>query len=444
APHTLETLPIELLILVLLELPDRASLKAAVTASSSCHRAYVAARQDVLWCILQKQWGNLLDLSEAIIAVRSEGLWYAHHKEEATALLDTWRRSQEVNALILTPTARTNKPRSVEEIIKLFTLHKRLNFFLDDYSLYVPRPEWIEPAHWNELLPLQLSDVEKRRFLRAMCRLQIHANIFGTPERSLDPQAPPPVLNNWAVGSYYTENNVRTHAYCLFFGTMPPWEYHEMGCAWSYLQSKYTQVVTTIADDLTQLVRSELATSDSQLNDRIDLVPLHKILSKDQLPYSGFVQTLEHLENSQAIVSGLTSIGPDLLYRVLHSKGVDQRNLVGIRPEEDALPMIYPADRHAIPNFEHFWSTLPPIERPNAGWRLDSVMPARPETEFEDALWLSLLNKEEWNWGYAFWDEVRLREWDAPLLETPWARQPEPGALLLLPAPYYDTYTEVS
>lgn len=443
---------------MLFQLPDRASLKSIVTASPSCHRAYLAARQDLLWSILQKQWGDLLDLSEAVIAVRSEGLWFAHNKDKAIALLDTWRRSQEVNTLNLAPGIRTDKPQSIQEIVKLFHLHERLNFILDDYSIYSPRPAWIEPYHWNGLLPLHLSVVEKRRFLRAACRLQIHANIFGTPERSLDPEVPP-TINNWDIGSYYTDDNVRIDAYRLFFGAMPPWEYHEMGCVWSYTRLKYIPVIKNISDDLTQLVESQLGCSSAHALDQINLIPLHKILSKDQLPYSGFVHTLEQLENIEVIVSCLSSIGPDFLYRVLHSKGVDQRNLVlnnahsrytwigdriGIRAEEDALPMIYPADRHAVPNFENFWSTLPPIERPSIGWRIDSMIPSRPDTEFEDALWLSLINKEDWDWGYALWDEGRLKEWGAPLLETPWAPQPDPGPLLLLPAPYYDAYTEVS
>lgn len=100
--------------------------------------------------------------------------------ENVISLLDNWRRRDEVRELSQSSLDRIYQPNGLEEIIKLLHFHKMLCYFLEDYSTNAPRPPWIQPIQWeNECLLLRLSLSEKRRFLRAMCRLQIMKNVFG-------------------------------------------------------------------------------------------------------------------------------------------------------------------------------------------------------------------------------------------------------------------------
>lgn len=157
---------------------DQYTLRSVVLASPVCHKAYLMVRPDLLYCILKKQYDEQL-LPEAIAAIRSKGLDMENNAEKAIALLDIRRRAQEIGG-------RASEPASLDEIIELLHFHQEIHFFLEDYSQNAPRPAWIDPAQWPTFLPLNLSNSEKRRFLRALCRLQTHAYIFGTRENRED------------------------------------------------------------------------------------------------------------------------------------------------------------------------------------------------------------------------------------------------------------------
>jgi hypothetical protein len=194
-------------------------------------------REELLYEILKGNYGEFLDLSEAIIAIRSKELWLAHHEKQAIALLDRWRRREEIRQSYPALAAELYQPGDVEEIVKLLRFHKILQFFFEDYTINMPRPSWIEPARWQQELPLTMSDVERCRFMRALCRLQIYSNIFGPPRDRKRPRVP---ASNFSSD----EKSFR-----LFLGAMPPWEYHEMGCVWSYLQTKYDPVFQKISTE---------------------------------------------------------------------------------------------------------------------------------------------------------------------------------------------------
>lgn len=133
---TLEGLPTELIILILLYIPDQASLKSIVFSSPVFHQAYLAVWQPVLCSILKTQYYSLLELPEAITAVRSKGLSFLNHKEEATCLLDTWRRQKEITS----KSYQSGELHDLEETIKVFQLFQELNYFLEDYAQNAPRP----------------------------------------------------------------------------------------------------------------------------------------------------------------------------------------------------------------------------------------------------------------------------------------------------------------
>jgi hypothetical protein len=386
-----------------------------------------------------EQYGAILDLSEAITAIRSKGLLLEYHKDQAIVVLDNWRRRGETRQSSSTPITRVDRPDGLEEIIKLLQFHKKLHFFLEDYTMNLPRPPWIDPAQWEQELPIKMSDTEKRRFMRALCRLQTHAHIFGPPEGLPRPEDTSlyPQPHHEHIGNMYEDEP----AYRLFFGAMPPWEYQEMGCVWSYLLTKYDPVIKNISNDLRDAMKN--AKSQFFWNEL-----------GDECPPSAVIDTVHDLKTLPDYTENLTSLGPDFLYRVLHAAKIPQRNMVignlntshwafiglGIGSWDNRIPFTEPADRHQVRNFEQFWSTLPPIDQPNLGWRELGLIPHTPEQELEDVLFEENernLEDKEWSWGYALWDDARLNEWKAPLVrdESLYARRINPPPPLLLTAP---------
>lgn len=120
---TLEGLPTELIILILFYIPDQTSLQSIVFASPIFHQAYLAVRQPVLYRVLKTQYESLLNFSEAITAVQSEGLSFHSHNEDAISLLDIWRRRREIAESSLTKSDQTNGLNGLEETIKVFRFY---------------------------------------------------------------------------------------------------------------------------------------------------------------------------------------------------------------------------------------------------------------------------------------------------------------------------------
>ncbi|KAJ5634713.1 hypothetical protein N7528_002555 [Penicillium herquei] len=392
--------------------------------------------------ILRRESGEMhLDLSEIITVVRSKGLVMEHHKEEAIALLDTWRRSAEIDS---------------KEIREILYFYKVLRFFIDDFQRNVPRPSWIRPQKWqDEIIPLNLSDIEKSRIFRALCRLQVLSNVFGTTEIKDDSA-------NYRDNRWNSNGNIfeiDEEGYRLFYGAMPPWEYEEMGSVWGYLLSKYVPISEEVGESLRIFAKEHRPEGQDYT--------IFVFLSKDvALPLGrlGFEDEGD-IDNFPSKLDSLVSIGPEFLYRVIHATPLERRNLVvrnatlgghgfddtwiGSTIEsghDDKLPWTEPADRHAIQDFEQFWSTLPSIERPNLAWRKSKIIRQGNGYNLTDAIdldpsfdkWtmpgVEIMGDLEWQWCYAIWDDVRLVEWKAPLLEAPQHEQPGDSELPPRPA----------
>uniref|UniRef100_A0A093UMT0 F-box domain-containing protein n=1 Tax=Talaromyces marneffei PM1 TaxID=1077442 RepID=A0A093UMT0_TALMA len=337
---TLEGLPTELIILILFYIPDQTSLQSIVFASPIFHQAYLAVRQPVLYRVLKTQYESLLNFSEAITAVQSEGLSFHSHNEDAISLLDIWRRRREIAESSLTKSDQTNGLNGLEETIKIF------------------------------------------------------ANIFGLPERDLDLSSKDEYWNDFA--DIENENK----AYSMFYGTTPPWEYEEMGCVWSYLMTKYEPVSKEISNDLRKLVDDtgcfrfwqivpedqcppigchlEIASQLDRFNVYFDKLTsiepsfLYRVLHAERLLRRNMVMA------NARIPSELPFIGKGL--------GISW---------DYRFSFIYPADRHEAPNFQQLWSTLPAIEQPNLGWKKAWLLPNITEQErLEDVSFYDRLSEK--------------------------------------------------
>lgn len=240
-------------------------LKSLVLASPTYHRSYLVERIKLLEWHLYDQYGDSLDLAEALTAIRSTGAHFTRQKEDAVALLDRWRRRDEIRKSSHPLPNPLDKARDLEEIIQLLHLHKRLSFFVDDYSMNAPKPPSVSLSQWrDEYLPLVLSGIEKRRLLRALCRFQVLNNMFGDRTRCLNWLDCDSCRGSTSWQSEKTERpnffatsrdnrDIMEQAYRLFYGTMPPWEHEELGCVLGYFESKIKSVFEEIAHDLRQL-----------------------------------------------------------------------------------------------------------------------------------------------------------------------------------------------
>lgn len=433
ATPTLESLPVEIKFLILKEISDLATLKSCLLLSRTFFPAYNLAEREILCCILQNQYGPLL--GEAVAAVRSRGLYLETHKEEAIALLDTWRRNDEIRKLAPNSSSRIDKPCDMAEIMKLFRLHEVLQFFLQDFEKITPRPPWMELDEWkNSLFPVMLSSSEQYRFIRALCRLQTHANIIGRAEYPLDnPARGFPFRNDWKNNETDAPFSPEEEAYRLFFGTMPPWECDEMGCVWTYLKTKVDPLYPGVCDNLANLTKEHGLGDDAWFEE----LPLDA-----QPPYWGLLNSLSSLENLAGSTGSLVAIGPNFVYRLLHATPLIRRDMVlsnadymentyigdnsrvNVEPE-GKLPLIYPADRYAVSGLEELWSdsNLLPTQKPNIAWKMVSLLPHSPEDNLESVI----IQDDEagWDWYHALWDDDRLHKWDCLRL---W-KKPEPWSV---------------
>ncbi|KAJ5728802.1 uncharacterized protein N7483_003310 [Penicillium malachiteum] len=384
---TFESLPAELIILILYHLSDHASLISTGLTSLRLYKIYQSVKDSdvILSSILRRQSEEMsLDLSETITAIRSKGLLMEHHKEQATALLDTWRRSAEIRDLGLSPSLRTD----------------------------------------------------------------VLSNIFGTAE-IVDDSANYR-KNRWTSHGDLFELN--EEAYRLFYGAMPPWEHEEMGSIWGYLISKYVP----ISEEVGKSMRNFAKEHRSQWQDFTIFVSLPRDVASPPLGRLGFEDERD-IDDFPSKLDSLVAIGPEFLYRVIHATPLQRRNLVvgnatggghGLNDtfigpnmdvgHDDKLPWTVPADRHAIRDFEQFWSTLPPIERPNLAWKRSKIIQHDPGVNLTDAVdldpsfdtWtmpgVEFMGDLEWQWCYAIWDDARLVKWKAPLLGLPRHDQPGP------------------
>ncbi|RJE24938.1 hypothetical protein PHISCL_02702 [Aspergillus sclerotialis] len=239
----IQQFPVELLISIFREIDDINDLRSLVLSCSTFYQAFLTDRHNILPPLMNKWYEKKRNIAQAIAAVRSKGL-YAEIKSnyhEIVAILDTCRRSDEIeqsaSAHILLP----ETPGNVEETIELLKLSKEAEF-LQDFCMNLHPGQaayWLRPGQWeSEILPLKLSDTEKGRLLRAYYRVQTYSNMFGAPEWLPDEPRDSRCLNNWCWGG----SSLVDEVYRLFFTTMPQWEAQEF-CVWIYIYNRYKPIL---------------------------------------------------------------------------------------------------------------------------------------------------------------------------------------------------------
>lgn len=404
-------------------MPDLNSLWSLLCASPTYYHAFQLVKESLLHSLLHKHYAGLVNIADAIAAIRSKGL-YANdksNKEHIIALLDGRRRSDEIRQTSLSLGPLPDEPANLQETMQLLHLHNQALFFLEDYCKMARRPEWMAEARWDKAIkPLVLTDTEKRRVLRAFYRLQIYGNIFGSIERTIDAEHSLED-NDWFEKQEVFSGKEMWH---MFFSTMPPWEVEEFSCLWEHCCYRYELILREVSDSLMQT----------------GFTFFHELPKGQQPPDACYFHDCDDLEDPMDKRECLASKGPSLLCKVLReTQLLSRRNLVLVNvrsfrlhfydldfwPRPGAghgeVRLLHPADKFDSFGTNRnglikFLKTLPPSERPNLLWE---VIWLQGNYDFPEVFWDMFqygAESQEWEWQYALWDDERLIEWNVPIL----------------------------
>lgn len=254
AINTLDGLPVELKLCILQQLPNLQSIHVLTRASSKYFQTYSQFRSQVLYDLLRRQHNGEVDITEAVVAMRSEGVIAEdiRNRDKIIDLLDCRRRS-----------AKESKARfkadsfTTDEIMKMMKMHESAIYFMEDYASTLPAPSWWDHKSRKWASPIRFSHTERARFFRAFYRLQTWCHIFGQPEYGCHFSSSSSYAYSYSAGLERPSENEWTdrtftleQAWRLIWGTMPPWEIEEVGSLLDYFMSKYIQVFQEITTAL--------------------------------------------------------------------------------------------------------------------------------------------------------------------------------------------------
>lgn len=220
----------ELRIHIMLFFPDVASLRSLVHASPSYHATYVAgARPKIFSHLVIKQLDDRLHV-DALSTVRSRDFYKYGERDpnEVMAFLDGYsrvRRSSRFRPIQADGLFGSEKSCSFEEVIELHLVHVRVSRIIDDYCRSNPR--WQSNSRC-------LSEWERIRLYRAICRYQTYCNLFG-PEQKME-KAPLPL----------DDRGIDFEAVDSFLPNFLPWEVQEMACIYKYLITRWAYLLREI------------------------------------------------------------------------------------------------------------------------------------------------------------------------------------------------------
>ncbi|KAF5016180.1 hypothetical protein F66182_12222, partial [Fusarium sp. NRRL 66182] len=316
----------------------------------------------ILYDLLRRQYNDEVDLAEAVVAMRSEGVIAEdlRNRDKIIDLLDCRRRgTKESKKHIFKADFFT-----IDEIMKMMKMHESAIYFMDDYAATLPAPAWWDHKARKWPSPIKLSHTERARFFRAFYRLQTWCHIFGQPEygRQCSASTASSFSSPFSAGLERSSENEWTdrtftleEAWRLIWGTMPPWEIEEIGSLLDYFMSKYIEVFQEITTALINGYKPGNSTTDSQssqTSDALDDAPVGD-------PWSLAI-TFRY---------SMIEIGPYFLFKILQ-KPYDERHIAvsnnlrsvfttklwevtGLN-DEQKLPLLSPADRYERADLTQF------------------------------------------------------------------------------------------
>ncbi len=168
---SLESLPSEIIVMILCHIPEASSLSSIVHASPTYHQAYLGARQEILHNIttqtLQKNNIGLLDPWTAIHAPQL-GFYTPHRAEIISDYLERYAQGR------MDGSTRRLAP---QDSLAILRLQRRFTILIAKYceAIFSKNP-FTELSDGDPLLP---SQSELHRLYRALWRYEIYSQFFG-------------------------------------------------------------------------------------------------------------------------------------------------------------------------------------------------------------------------------------------------------------------------
>jgi hypothetical protein len=151
-------MPLEVREAIMKSLPDLPSLNSLIRSCSTFRDTFGQARPVIASCVLSHQLGPAL-LPEAVAVLES-------------SRIETW--SPDVLSTFVEKHLHTRKSSqpswSLEDVNYMATLHRRINFFTDDFAAKSKLRIFGKPTNPTEL--------ERARFQRSFYRFELYCNIF--------------------------------------------------------------------------------------------------------------------------------------------------------------------------------------------------------------------------------------------------------------------------
>jgi hypothetical protein len=225
-PTTLETLPAELRLNILLSISDLADLKAVVHASPVLHQQYLLDRKRILGHVLKKTLGSVFADAQALQAAASLGDFGKDVPVESIREI----LQQHIDEYV----ARRSDPDIVTEC-GVDDLAAMASFYLSVIQpLLVGFPALFLQGLDASMEVGHLSKTERIRFLRALYRFQLFYDLFKceTTRVQRDPLIP------------------CADKLGMFFTIFEPYEVEEVYCLFSAMADKYLQLVDVVTPDV--------------------------------------------------------------------------------------------------------------------------------------------------------------------------------------------------
>ncbi|KAF7510609.1 hypothetical protein GJ744_006221 [Endocarpon pusillum] len=422
---TLETLPAELRIQILLALTDLASLRSLIRASPSYHASYrKAGRQKVLAHIAFQQLDRRL-WPDALAAVRTARFheppseYHRVHErwhleaQRATTFIDEYSevRSDGPNS---NADPEWLSCRTLTEAVELLNLVEAVKYVVADYSRFVASNMTVTTLAQPVL---NLSHMEQFRIYRAMYRFQIYCHFFGDN----------PVL----VQPGYHDVTKGQHPSKRFLPSFAPWEILEMACIWHYLSSRWASIIHEVSDVKTKTgSRPHKETDLGYLISDLDIaIRYSDLVEYGSSPDSDNEDYQKDMAKRRR--ESLAHEGPHHLAKVLANGTFKRRQAAVDRyPHDQFQPfaelheylsyqggLIHPADKYEKQGILAQLSKIPESEQPSRGWEWFcdkyDIASLGIGPDISDA-WDDIrecAGRHELRWGFPFWDREKLESW---------------------------------
>jgi hypothetical protein len=218
------------------------------------------------------------------------------------------------------------------------------------------------------------------------------------------------------LGSPGTLTFTANEVVSLFILTMPPWEIDEIGCVFftlrNRLEADWEEIVgLNSLDEVPEDTPEEEEWSlmeelfHEQYNALSSIINNGLVFSYNLLRQVKATQHVSMLQAADPAVRHIEWLLTD------HQLGYPN-NICA-----ELWPFNYPASEYnctSLEEFEEILALMPLARRPSPCWQFCW---ARFRTRCTSYLHNMLLQGAEincWGWGYAFWDEHRIREWNVP------------------------------